>query len=71
MSLLPRDTFPTRWWVDREPQYEQQIVVNWLYQEVDEHKIKQMPILHEIKGWRRREVIAYFSTFDWTARMYQ
>ena len=69
--MLPRDIFPTRWWAGRVPQYDQQIIVDWLYKEVDEHKIKQMPILNDLRGWRRREVVVYFASFDWTAAMFR
>lgn len=65
-----RDLFPTRWWADRAPQYEQQIIVDWLYQEVDQDKIASMPVLNDLSGWRRRDVIAYYATFDWTARIF-
>ena len=63
---------PQRWILPRLPiKYEQLIIVDWMVQEVDQHKIKTMPVLQELKGWRKREVITYIMGIDWTARIYQ
>lgn len=55
----------------REVTHEWQIVVNWLYREVDEDRLAKMPALKRIKGWRNIEVYYYIKSYDWTARMFQ
>ena len=64
--------FPT-WWKapPKEVKQEQQILLDWLQREVDQHKIATMPVLIDLSGWRNREVYQYIQSYDWTARMYQ
>jgi hypothetical protein len=54
----------------RVPQqsFHEQIIVNWLDQELDPDAPKRMPILNDLSGWRNKEVY-YYVTYehpDWT-----
>ena len=53
-----------------EPQTcQQEIILNWLDQELDPTAPDRMPILNDLSGWRNREVYYYvtYESSDWTA----
>jgi hypothetical protein len=55
----------------REQVYVQQIIVNWLDQEIDPDAPRRMPILKKLTRWRNREVYYFIrDSWDWTARLY-
>jgi hypothetical protein len=64
--------FPS-WWraPSKEVKIEQQILLDWLQREVDQHRIATMPTLIVLRGWRNREVHDYIASYDWTARMFE
>lgn len=59
--------FPAIWRWEKPQSYDQQIIVNWLDLEVDNLAPEQMPILHDLSGWRNREIWEYVKTLDWTS----
>ncbi len=44
------------------------VIVRWLDIEVDMAAEQKMPILKDIAGHRRREVVDYIAAHDWTVR---
>jgi hypothetical protein len=36
-----------------------QVISDWLLREISQHAEEQYPVLREVGGWRRKEVIAY------------
>ena len=64
-----RDLFPT-WWKTplNEPKTEVEVHVDWLEREVDEYRIVMLPpVIHDLRGWRKREVIEFVvNGKDWT-----
>lgn len=60
-------------WFNEIVQYEE--IENWLDVEaIDRDALFRFPIIDELSGWRRREVIAFLSgpwSKDWTAEIYR
>jgi len=62
--------FPIRWQTWLNPTGYVEIIVNWLDVEVDQGKIRELPALTTLQGWRNREVYEYVrgpNSKDWTA----
>ena len=53
-ALFPQRYHPSRW-----PQAQQQIISDWLLWEISQCAEEVYPLLREIYGWRRMEVIEY------------
>jgi len=63
-----RGIVPGRWIMEPTcPWAEIQIIVNWINIEVDHDVEKRLPILAQIHGHRRREVIAWYND-EWQER---
>jgi hypothetical protein len=68
-ETLFRSIFPVRYRNrDPDPPAYVLVIVNWLLFEVDMHIEEKLPLLREIAGHRRREVVRYMDAQpDWTA----
>lgn len=57
---LSRSIFPTPYLATLPPvKYDQQIVVNWLDVEIEDHAERWLPMLETLSGHRNREVHSY------------
>jgi hypothetical protein len=57
---LPRNLFPAWYCTPIIPTtYAEIVISNWLDVEIDERAAEVMPVLKEVAGHRRREVISY------------
>jgi hypothetical protein len=59
-----RGILPRRGYVEFlfPPAYHQ-VVSDWLLWEISQHAEEEYPVLKELAGWHRHEVIAYLDTF--------
>ena len=59
-DLLLGGMLPRRWSWEPPEWFVSEIILNWLEIEIDVHAYISMPILIQIHGYRRREIVHYF-----------